>query len=353
MPQALFTNKGLYTCMCINNKVMSMIAIRLMGLCILSTLFCNAHAVKVEGSFSAIKSCPAYKSFKRGHNPGDVHVVPGNKYKVVEENKINGPWALILVPQIDHPRRWVTKECGITEITQRADTGGGNGNTDNACNLGNTHDSYVLALSWQAGFCEHYPYNRSKPKLECDNLNAGNIVVTNITIHGLWPNKSVCGTGFGYCGNEPLNLEDSTISIIAPWMPNFYYSTSFGEHEWNKHGTCQDLADDDYFLLTKRLAEKVDQSALGEYMRNNMGREVDVNGMKSHLNETLGSEVVSKIQLVCTGRGNKYINEFRINLPHQINETEGLEQLTMGAKNVTSFQGNCASQIYIEAPGML
>lgn len=167
----------------------------------------NAHAIKVEGTFKATKSCPAYKSFKRGHNPGNIHSAPGRTYEVVEENKAEGPWALILIPEINS-RRWVTKECGITTITSRSASTGGTSGSSPGCNIGNTYDSFVLALSWQAGFCEHYNY--SGVKLECDNLNAGNISVTNLTIHGLWPNKNGCKKSYGDCTNDPLVLEGTT-----------------------------------------------------------------------------------------------------------------------------------------------
>jgi len=50
-----------------------------------------------------------------------------------------------------------------------------------------------------------------------------------------------------------------------------------------KHGTCQELNDDEYFLLIKRLAEKFDSSPLGNYMGENIGQEISVSEMKNHL----------------------------------------------------------------------
>ena len=46
------------------------------------------------------------------------------------------------------------------------------------CKIPNTYDSYVLALSWQAGFCEHNRNARSKP--ECEALNTGKTHITNM-----------------------------------------------------------------------------------------------------------------------------------------------------------------------------
>jgi len=35
---------------------------------------------------------------------------PGREYDVVDENRPEGPWALVLVPELNSPRRWVSKE---------------------------------------------------------------------------------------------------------------------------------------------------------------------------------------------------------------------------------------------------
>ena len=324
----------------------------ILGLLFLFSVAANVQAVKVEGTFNAVKSCPAYQSFNKGTNPGDIHTIPGRTYEITEENKADGPWALILVPELSSARRWVAKECGVVTIANRQNDQpgeqpppGANGN----CNTANTYDSYVLALSWQAGFCEHFNYSGNKP--ECDKLNAGQISVTNLTMHGLWPNKSGCGKGYGDCSTTELQLEEETISKIAPWMPNWYYSSDFGTHEWLKHGTCQKLSDDDYFLLIQRLAERFDQSSLGQYLRDNIGRAVKVGEMEKHLASTMGEGVVKKIELRCTGNGKRFINEFWINLPGELNESAPLTELVAGAKDKAKFRGNCAEEIYIEIPG--
>jgi ribonuclease T2 len=312
----------------------------------------NVHAVKLEGTFQATKSCSCYKSFKRGHNPGDIYSVPGRIYEVLEENKAEGPWVLIMIPEISQSRRWVSKECGILRSRNHptpVGIGEKYGDSD-ACNVANTYDSNVLALSWQAGFCEHFNY--SGVKSECDNLNAGTISVTNLTIHGLWPNKRSCGRSYGSCSNVALDLEESTVSQIAPWMPNFYYSTNFGNHEWKKHGTCQSLDDDEYFLLMQRLAERFDRSALGRYLRDNIGKDVQVAAMKGHLVSELGEDVSRKIELRCIGSGKRYLNELWINLPKKLDESGSLTDLVSGAGENSRFRGNCAAIIHIEAPGI-
>jgi len=315
----------------------------------------NAYAGKVQGEFTAIKSCPAYQSFTKGHNPGDVTTQPESIYEILEENKLDGAWILLNIPEETINRRWVAKECGKVVISARTpNSDKQNPESDDApnsneCSTKNKFDSYVLALSWQAGFCEHYSNAANKP--ECINLNSGRISVSNITIHGLWPNKASCGTSYGNCGAPPLKLEQDTVSALAPWMPNWYYSDDFGEHEWNKHGSCQALDDDEYFLLVRKLAEKFDSSVLGAYMRNYSAQKVKVTEFYQFLVKNLGEDVASKIELRCTGKNRQFVNEFWINLPQTINSNGSLSTLVTGAKNKPKFSGNCPAEIYIEHPG--
>ncbi|MCG8612236.1 MAG: hypothetical protein MI864_17070, partial [Pseudomonadales bacterium] len=157
--------------------------IRTLFIFIVSLGFCpGAFAIKAEGSFQSVKACAAYKSFKKGHNPGDVYTIPGRDYEVLEINKVDGSWILLDIEEAVPSRRWVALECGVPNILVTGSTKSDSevSNTG-SCQTPNTYDSHVLALSWQAGFCEHYNYSGRKE--ECDSLNSGNIVITNITIH--------------------------------------------------------------------------------------------------------------------------------------------------------------------------
>lgn len=322
----------------------------LSGIC-LAFVASGSYAIKLDGNFKATKVCPAYKSFNKLHNPGNLKTVSGRSYQIIEENKVNGLWVLVLVPEDANPRRWVARNCGTVDVAKH--TSGQQAKVVNTeagkvCSTANTYDSYVLALTWQAGFCEHFNYSGSKP--ECDNLNSGKLSITNLTIHGLWPNKASCGTNYGNCANTGLSLNDETVKKISPWMPNWYYSSDFGRHEWNKHGSCQSLSDDEYFLLTQKLAEKFDASELGKFVRTNMGKHVSVVNMQSRLVSVLGADVVRKIELRCVD--GKYLNEFWIGLPAVIKENSPIKSLVSGAKDKKKFAGNCGETIYIETPGI-
>ncbi len=301
----------------------------------------------VSGTFEAVRACDAYSSFRKGHNPGLIKVKPGETYEAAEVNK-PGEWEWIRVmvndPSANPPLRWVARECGKAEITFQEGKKPENGKK---CSIANQYDSFVLALTWEPGFCEHYHYSGVKP--ECDALNNGTISLSHLTIHGLWPNKDDCGTRYGHCADTPLDLSEDTVIKLAPWMPNFYYSTAFGEYEWKKHGTCQGLDDDDYFLLAEKLLQRVDESEIGSYLRENIGKTIHAAEFKSAIAAAMGNDVAERMQLICTQ--NTYLEEIRINLPKQIDLQEEIQQVIGKAKKFNAFTNGCSDAIYIEASG--
>jgi ribonuclease T2 len=146
-----------------------------------------------------MQACEAYKSFNEGTNPGFVKLSPGIRYDAVEVNKPQWDWVRIEVPEVDEPLRWVPKGCGEADVTFDTDQS----NSGQQCNIKNQHDSYVLAITWQPGFCEHYSYSGEKP--ECDAMQTEELVVHHLTLHGLWPNREQCGINYGRCTGPELN----------------------------------------------------------------------------------------------------------------------------------------------------
>ena len=212
-----------------------------------------------------------------------------------------------------------------------------------ACSTANTYDANVLAVTWQPGFCEHANYRGRKP--ECDALNDGEFVINYLTLHGLWPNKTACGVRYGHCGGPALALEDGTIAALVPYMPNFAYGTGFGAYEWRKHGTCQALDDDAYFMLALALLKQVNRSRIGAYLKANVGRYITLRAFK-HVIERVGHGLSGHVQVQCAG--GRYLQELRIHLPKTIRIGETLAETVSGAKRFKRFARGCADKIYIE-----
>ncbi|MBN1209340.1 MAG: hypothetical protein JXB05_31100 [Myxococcaceae bacterium] len=317
---------------------------------ILVALSANAFAsVQVAGTFEAVRSCDAFKSFQKGTNPGNIRLEPGQTYTVEELNERGGDWVRVSVPAVREPLRWVPKECGVTEFTEKDSSGTIEGAARaGRCNTANTYDSNVLAMSWQPGFCEHARYSGRKP--ECDALEDGELVISHLTIHGLWPNKQSCGTSYGNCRGSALSLSEDTLAEVAPWMPNLIYDTELASHEWRKHGSCQSRDDDEYFRAAKLVTEEIDRSVIGDYIKSKIGKEMSVSDLFAQVRRELGPDVEQKIQLLCAG--GKYLQEIRLSLPRDVVPGPDIARMVAGAPRMRSRTNKCDSDtIYIERSG--
>jgi ribonuclease T2 len=302
---------------------------------------------RVNGDFTAARSCDAYSSFAKGTNPGAVRTDPGAIYDLIELNKPRDyEWIRIAVPGAQPSQRWVPRDCGTITVTEGPPpsvpgTGAGQ------CSTPNQQDSYVLAMSWQPGFCEHARKSSVKP--ECTAMEEGELVVDHLTLHGLWPNRKSCGKNYGNCAGPELDLREETITRLAPWMPNFYYQTAFGAYEWNKHGKCQNLEDDVYFSEAVRAVEQINASEIGRMLAENLGGTVDTAAFFAAVARQYGAGVADNILLVCAGKG--YLQELQVHLPLRFKTGNAMNDL-IGGTAFKSRTQNCPKNIKIEASGV-
>jgi ribonuclease T2 len=309
----------------------------------------QAVAESVSGTFKAVSACDAYKSFSKGTNPGRIKTTPGTEYDIVEVNNKNLEWVRINIPGIKEPLRWVAGECGTKDF-EDGKAVEGDDKKPVTCSTRNQFDSYVLALTWQPGFCKHYKYSGKKP--ECDAIKNGDLVVNHMTLHGLWPNRKACGTKYGNCDGPKMDLEEATVSQLAPWMPNFLYDDeqTFGAYEWSKHGTCQNLSDDEYFLTALKLVKAVDGSVVGSYIKANKGKDMSVNEFFAKVKNAYGQETADRITLVCAG--GKYLQEVRVNLPLNFKADSNLSVMTKGAARAEARKNGCdGDSVHVERSG--
>lgn len=312
---------------------------------------------KANGTFTAQRACDAFLSFNKGTNPGGVQLTAGAEYQVVEVNKKDDwTWIRVRVPDAQPEERWVPRDCGIAGVTfgesggnnSGTNSGNNNGSGGNQCHTPNLADSYVLAMSWQAGFCEHTPAGKTKP--ECQAMERGELVVNHFTLHGLWPNKDSCGTNYNACGNQGLDLTDETIAQVAPWMPNFRYGTSFGSYEWQKHGTCQALDDDTYFLLAVGMVERMQACIIGRYVVDHLGSSFSTEEFFETMETELGQDAAARIRLRCGGGG--YLQEVWLQLPKTFDDQTSVKDLLTGPKVSRSQRASgCGSSVKVEASG--
>lgn len=312
-----------------------------------------ATAEPAQGSFVAAQTCEAFQSIRKRTNPDDAKVRPGQRYEVVEVNKRDYDWLRVRIPDSPTPLRWVAASCGSVEglvfntgDTERSEAGG------DVCRQPDQHDGYVLAATWQPGFCEHVPFKGRKP--ECDALASGELQARHLTLHGLWPNRQSCGKNYGHCDGPALRLSESTLEHVRPWMPNFQFGTSFGRYQWDKHGVCQTQMDDDaYFRRAADLVRQLDATRAGQYLVENIGGAISRQAFYQRVTEEFGSvRAGNNILLICA-KGN-YLQEIRVSLPRELKPADSLVGVMDGqfAPRRPEDRNACrGDRILIEAAG--
>lgn len=99
------------------------------------------------------------------------------------------------------------------------------------------HDYWVLALSWQPGWCAVEGHARGAEGCRRPGLGW--------TLHGLWPQRE---RGWpSWC--EPARPGPSAAEVRA--MADVMGSTTLAAHQWRKHGSCSGLSGSDYLALSR------------------------------------------------------------------------------------------------------
>lgn len=211
-------------------------------------------------------------------------------------------------------------------------------------------DSYVLALSSQAGFCKTYGYEAGKP--ECSRLKSDSYEANHLTLHGLWPNQRACGLHYGYCGAKqlsshcdykPVALSDAISDDLKRVMPSYREGSCLERHEWNKHGTCQSLVTDAYFSLAIRFLDELDESDLGRYVTEHKGQKVKLSALREQVRQAFGVENAGKVYFGCS-KG--LLVDVYVSLPNQLTPNESLSQLMSRAPDYPQ-QDSCPSSLSI------
>jgi len=312
--------------------------------------------VSATGEFIATKGCQAYQSIKRRTNPGEVLLETGRSYPVIELNVSPGTtWYRLRIENADPAERWVYFECGTAEVVAAEDSSTGTGETaaKKQCHTAGLQDSYVLAVSWQPAFCEGH---QDKP--ECLVSDPQVYQARNFTLHGLWPNRKACGTGYGLCGKyqteqrpfcayEPVAMKADTEEKLGQFMPSAAHGSCLQRHEWYKHGTCQTEWDaDGYFTMAMRLLEQFNNSGVAAFMAENIGRRVTTSDFFNQVDDALGERASRRLQISCN-RG--MLVDVYIRLPAKLSEDASLSALIQQAE--PAFNNKCGASFQVDAIG--
>ena len=105
------------------------------------------------------------------------------------------------------------------------------------------HEYYLLALSWQPGWCAVEGDARGAPGCEAAGLGW--------TLHGLWPQHE---RGWpSWCEADRSGPTAAEIRAMADVMG----SPTLAAHQWRKHGSCSGLSGTDYLALSRLAFERI------------------------------------------------------------------------------------------------
>ncbi|EQC1554058.1 ribonuclease I [Citrobacter amalonaticus] len=233
-------------------------------------------------------------------------------------------------------------------------------------------DRYVLALSWQTGFCQsQHDRDRREPD-ECRLQKETANKVDFLTVHGLWPGlpKSVASRGvderrwmrFG-CATRPIpNLPEArasrkcsapetglsleTAAKLSDVMPGAGGRSCLERYEYAKHGACFGFDPDAYFGTMVRLNKEIKASELGAFLGENYGKSVSRRAFDAAVAQRWGKEAVKAVKLSCHGNP-VYLTEIQFSLKASAINAP----LSADSFAPQPHPGNCGKQFVIDKVG--
>lgn len=287
--------------------------------------------VALDGDFTAGKSCSAYQSLRKQTNP--VSLEAGRSYRIVAGNRQSPTHYLIIVPGADPQRRWVPVDCG----TATAEGGGPAGEAAAADRATAGPTRYVLAASWQPGFCETKP-----GKAECESQSADRFDASHFTLHGLWPQPrslGYCNVGQAVVADDKAGrwdrlpkvvLDPATATELDRVMPGT--RSHLDRHEWIKHGTCHGSSMEEYFADALSVMRQLNTSPVQALFESRIGAFLSFDEIRVAFDQGFGAGAGERVRMQCVRDGGRLIiSELTIGLSGEITPQAKLADLIAAA----------------------
>ncbi|KZL20741.1 Ribonuclease I precursor [Pseudovibrio axinellae] len=306
--------------------------------------------VQLEGYFLAEEACPAFQSFNKQTNPGNVHVERMRAYELLGKNKANASHYFIRMNGVVPSERWVEVTCGrhLTDAESGQVAGGQQPPKTKVVRPafeGPSRDAdFVLAASWQPAFCQSH-----RDVDECVTQGADRFDAKNFALHGLWPQPR----GNFWCGVSPkekelaerrstrgqlpgLALDNETREELNKVMPG---TQSFlDRYEWVKHGTCYSDKPEEYYRESLDLMNQLNTSAVQDLFAAHIGNELTVSQVRAAFDRSFGAGAGDRVGVSCKGG---LITELYLNLKGRIEEGSSMSDLLLAGQPTNSnCQGN-------------
>ncbi|WP_295388450.1 ribonuclease T(2) [uncultured Thiodictyon sp.] len=294
------------------------------------------------GSLIAERDCPAGISTKHRENPGEIRLMPGERYRIVARNKPQPTHYQLRIESARPKDRWIEVACGRLAAAVAAESqpppAANPATTATPAKGGGMADQYVLAASWQPAFCETHP---RRP--ECQDQTPDRADARQFSLHGLWPQP----IGRAYCGVAPAtraaaqsgdwqrlpapDLTPATRTALTQVMPGAL--SDLDRHEWTKHGTCYGTDADTYFRQSIALLAQLNGSAVQQLFASNIGKRLRAEEVRGAFDRAFGPGSGERVRLECDPNG--LITELRIGLKGPIADRSALGGLILPAPTRT------------------
>jgi ribonuclease T2 len=169
---------------------------------------------------------------------------------------------------------------------------------------------YILAVSWQPGFCETRPKRK-----ECVGQTAERYDATHFSLHGLWPvKKSYCGVAADIRARDKkgdwlelpqLAMAEDTAAKLSIAMPGT--QSGLDRHQWLRSGTCQGGTAQDYFAIQLRLLDELNGSAVRSLFAGRLGQEITEGEIKQAFDTSFGKGAGDRVRMRCQNAGERSV----------------------------------------------
>ncbi len=289
-------------------------------------LILAATTLTLFAKFSATPSmqCEAYNNMRHTKNTHHITLDTSKKYTILKKHK--GQF-LVLIPGESIAQRWVVPSCfsknvkthkspNISKHTNKYKT--------SIFNNKNNKNQTLLVLSWQNAFCQMH-----RRVTECKRFDRSD--KGHLTLHGLWPqprSNQYCKVPHKLVAKDKhhqwralpnIDIEPQTLELMDRYMPG--YVSRLHKHEWIKHGTCYGKSADGYFHDALTLAKEVDNSAVGDLMRKNVGKKLTLSQIKAAFDRAFGKGASEHVAISCSGG---LITEIKVALSGHSDEIKDL-----------------------------
>ena len=265
------------------------------------------------------KECALYNNLKHTKNRGHLTIQMDRAYTMLKHHK--GQY-LVKVEGATPAQRWVDDDCltlrplrgtpiyeAMHRTTKKPVVKKTAKKPQKTLHVSTSSSRQnLLALSWHNAFCETHRYKK-ECKRGLRNLLKREASDTHFVLHGLWPqprNNVYCNLSKAVIQKDKakrwralpqVNLEKQTATALAEVMPGF--ASQLHKHEWIKHGTCYGKDANGYFADAVNLVHQVNNSLLGKFFTQNIGKRVSLKEVQRLADKAFGRGAGRRVALQC------------------------------------------------------